>query len=219
MSDGWRSDSSHSDVGQNRLDDMIVQQIRGRGITCSRTLEAMKSVPRHHFVLDQAQSMAYDDTPLAIGHGQTISQPYMVALMSSQFGELPHGSRILEVGSGCGYQTAILIAMGFEVISIEIVGDLVKMAKINLSKLNMQNASFHIRDGKSGFSSRMPYAGILAAACASQLPQAWLDQLGEGGILIAPVEQDSSQFLMKIEKRNGKIIQTRLCEVRFVPLV
>ena len=78
--------------------------------------------------------MAYDDTPLAIGHGQTISQPYMVALMSSQFGELPHGSRILEIGSGCGYQTAILIAMGFEVISIEIIMDLVKMAKKNLSK-------------------------------------------------------------------------------------
>ena len=83
MSDGWRSDSSHSEVGHNCLDDMIVQQIRVRGITCSRTLEAMKSVPRHHFVLEQAQSMAYDDTPLAIGHGQTISQPYMVALMSS----------------------------------------------------------------------------------------------------------------------------------------
>ena len=87
------------------------------------------------------------------------------------------------------------------------------------SKLNMQNASFHIQDGKSGFSSRMPYAGILAAACASKLPEAWLDQLGEGGILIAPVQQDSSQFLMKIEKRNGEINQTRLCEVRFVPLV
>ena len=219
MPSSWRSDSSPFDKGQNRLQDMIEQQIKSRGITCLRTLEAMKSVPRHHFVLDQAESMAYDDTPLAIGHGQTISQPYMVALMSSQFGDLPLGSRILEIGSGCGYQTAILIAMGFEVISIEIVENLVKMAKNNLSKLNMHNASFHIHDGKRGFPSRMPYAGILAAACASKLPQAWLDQLGEGGILIAPVEQDTSQFLMKIEKNNGEFIQKKLCEVRFVPLV
>ncbi len=219
MPSSWRSDSSPLDKGQNRLQDMIEQQIKARGITCLRTLQAMKLVPRHHFVLDQAESMAYDDTPLAIGHGQTISQPYMVALMTSQFGGLPSGSRILEIGSGCGYQTAILIAMGFEVISIEIVENLVKMAKINLSKLNMHNASLHIQDGKRGFPSRMPYAGILAAACASKLPQAWLDQLGEGGILIAPVEQDTSQFLMKIEKNNGEFIQSKLCEVRFVPLV
>lgn len=198
---------------------MVHDQIIGRQIACQRTISAMMEVPRHEFLPEEMKGVAYDDCPQTIGYGQTISQPYMVALMSSQFQNLPKGSKILEVGSGCGYQTAVLVAMGFEVYSIEIVPELVKMSTRTLDNLGLSPTSLTLGDGKFGNPGEAPFDGIIAAACGDSIPDSWIEQMSEHAVLVAPVEGERHQMLIRIE-RNGDIISRKdICGVRFVRLV
>ena len=198
---------------------MVNGQIKDRGITAKRTIAAMRRVPRHAFLPRQMSNNAYDDNPHPIGFGQTISQPYIVALMTSQLESLPVGSKILEIGSGCGYQTAILVEMGFDVHSIEIVPELVERSENILSNLDLSPVSITNGDGKLGLPQIAPFSGIIAAACGDVIPENWLNQLATPGIIVAPVEGKKNQHLIRIDntERDGAIQQV-ICPVRFVRL-
>jgi protein-L-isoaspartate(D-aspartate) O-methyltransferase len=198
---------------------MIQKQIIKRGISSKRTLSAMRTVLRHAFLPPKIWIQAYDDSPQSIGHGQTISQPYIVALMTSQFESLPKGSKILEIGSGCGYQTALLVEMGFEVHSIEIVPKLAKESQQILAQLSLLPASLTNGDGRLGLPEVAPFSGILAAACGEAIPDTWLQQLATPGIIVAPIEGERCQQLIRIENtEQGKTIRKDICPVRFVKL-
>ena len=200
-------------------DVMIKQQIIERGITSKRTITAMSAVPRHVFLPQQMWNNAYDDSPQTIGFGQTISQPYIVALMTSQLESLPIGSKILEIGSGCGYQTAILVEMGFDVYSIEIVPELVEHSEKILSNLDLSPVSITNGDGKLGLPEIAPFSGIIAAACGEVIPENWLNQLATSGIIVAPVEGKKDQHLIRIDNTESDgLIQQVICPVRFVKL-
>jgi len=200
---------------------MIKEQIIERGINSPRTVEAMREVPRHPFLPQSQWGHAYDDKPQPIGHGQTISQPYIVSLMTSQFESLPEGSRILEIGSGCGYQTAILVHMGFEVHSIEIVQELMTRSEATLAKLGLSPYSQKRGDGRLGIPGAAPFSGVIAAACASELPTAWTEQLGVPGILVAPVQGRKGQILVRLQKHSEDVFpsQEKIASVRFVKLI
>ena len=198
---------------------MIQEQIIERDIACEKTIKAMRKVPRHRFLPQSMWGHAYDDRPQTIGHGQTISQPYIVALMTSQFGHLPKGSRILEVGSGCGYQTAILVEMGFEVHSIEIVPALAEQSQRVLMDIGLIPTVLTNADGKLGIPESAPFDGIIAAACGEEIPQQWTKQLADGGVIVAPVEGERSQILVRIDRIGDKMNRRILCGVRFVKLV
>jgi protein-L-isoaspartate(D-aspartate) O-methyltransferase len=198
---------------------MVREQIVQRGISCEHTVAAMSAVPRHCFLPEKMKGMAYDDCPHPIGFGQTISQPYMVALMTSQFGHLPKGSRILEVGSGCGYQTAILVKMGFEVHSIEIVPELFQYSMETLGALNLLPKSLSLADGKKGKADAAPFDGIIAAACGNSIPSPWIEQMTDNALLVAPVEGENNQVLVRIHLDGSDIIREKICNVRFVRLV
>jgi protein-L-isoaspartate(D-aspartate) O-methyltransferase len=198
---------------------MIQEQIIERGISCQKTIEGMRKVPRHRFLPQSMWSHAYDDRPQTIGHGQTISQPYIVALMTSQFGHLPKGSRILEVGSGCGYQTAILVEMGFEVHSIEIVPALAEQSQKVLKELGLMPTAIINADGKLGIPESAPFNGIIAAACGDDIPSQWIEQLAAGGVIVAPIEGKRRQLLIRIDHDGQKLKRSLLCTVRFVKLI
>ena len=153
---------------------MVDEQLLTRDIEDQRVLKAMQSVPRHAFVPEGIRASAHMDNPLPIGHDQTISQPYIVALMTQLLAQkVPVGGRILEIGSGSGYQTAILVSMGFEVHCIEVIPELVQPSREALSSIGLEPASMIIGDGHLGMSAKAPFDGILAAACARKLPKAW----------------------------------------------
>ena len=198
---------------------MIQEQIIERDIVCDKTIAAMRNVPRHRFLPESMWGRAYDDHPQTIGHGQTISQPYIVSLMTSQFGHLPKGSRILEVGSGCGYQTAILVEMGFEVYAIEIVPALADLSQKILEELDLMPAAIIKADGKLGIPESAPFDGIIAAACGENIPRQWTEQLAPDGVIVAPVEGKRSQLLIRIDHRDQKLKRSLLSTVRFVKLV
>ena len=143
----------------------------------------------------------------------------MVALMTSQFGHLQKGSRLLEIGSGCGYQTAILVEMGFEVHSIEIIPELFERSKETLEALNMMPSSLTLADGKRGKEDSAPFDGIIAAACGYSIPHPWTEQMADGGLLVAPVEGDNNQVLVRIQRIGNEFVSEEICGVRFVPLV
>lgn len=199
---------------------MVLEQIAQRDITDERVLKAMQKIPRHFFVPDEMKKMAHDDNPLPIGHEQTISQPYMVAAMTTLLTRLiPDGSKVLEIGSGSGYQTAILVHMGYEVHSIELVPELLEQSKKVLQKLDLMPASMTCGDGHLGIKEEAPYDGIIAAACAKTLPKAWKQQIGEGGVIVAPVNTLTGQHLCRWQKQQGKLNKEKVMVVRFVPLV
>jgi len=199
---------------------MIDSQILSRGVRGIRTIYAMRSVPRHAFLTDYGLQEAYSDRPLRIGNGQTISQPYIVALMTSQFENLPPGTKIMEIGSGCGYQTAILVQMGFEVHSIEILPKLIEKSTKALRDLRLSPESISCSDGRAGLESKAPFTGIIAAACAEEIPSEWLNQLQCGGVIIAPIGSKNDQNLVRLDKISNTNVSTEeLCPVRFVPLV
>tara|TARA_B100000586_G_scaffold200205_1_gene148454 strand:+ start:963 stop:1652 length:690 start_codon:yes stop_codon:yes gene_type:complete len=213
----WLNKSGSAEEFRER---MLSGQIIARGIDATRTIDAMRSVPRHAFLPEHSLKAAYRDRPQRIGHGQTISQPYIIALMTSQLEGLPRGSRILEIGSGCGYQTAILVQMGFEVHALEIVPDLVVRSSEVLRELNLSPASLACADGRTGLPSIAPFSAVLSAACAIEAPIAWLDQLSLGGIMITPTGTGSNQHLLRMDKgADGEVSTKTLCPVRFVPLV
>jgi protein-L-isoaspartate(D-aspartate) O-methyltransferase len=197
---------------------MVRGQLASRDITDADVLRAMDSVPRHRFVPEDLHQFAYDDGPLPIGQGQTISQPYIVALMTQLVRPRP-GERMLEVGTGSGYQAAVLAALAGEVIGVERVPQLASAAAERLEALGYTNVSVVVADGSLGYPEKAPYDGILVAAAAPRIPEALLEQLAEGGRLVIPVGDSKEQMLERAWRRGDSIHIERLVPVRFVPLI
>ncbi|MBN1496957.1 MAG: protein-L-isoaspartate(D-aspartate) O-methyltransferase [Spirochaetes bacterium] len=196
---------------------MVKDQIEARGVSDERVLRAMRSVERHKFIPGIHISSAYEDHPLPIGHGQTISQPYIVALMT-ELCELDGDEKVLEIGTGSGYQAAILSLLAKEVYSIEIVEPLAKSARTRLAELGYDRVQVKIGDGYRGWPEKAPFDVIILTASPPRIPQQLIDQLADGGILVAP-EGDYTQELVKIVKRGGTVSKKTVTYVRFVPMI
>jgi len=197
---------------------MIESQLRRRGITDKRVLDAMAAVPRHEFVPADLRSRSYEDAPLPIGEGQTISQPYIVAAMTAAL-HLSGSERVLEIGTGCGYQAAILSLLAKEVFTVECRASLATSAARRLARLGHVNVHVHCGDGTLGLPDLAPFDAILVAAAAPSVPPPFQLQLSEGGRLILPVGDAEIQELQFIERR-GRVFHTQTLEgCRFVPLV
>jgi protein-L-isoaspartate(D-aspartate) O-methyltransferase len=197
---------------------MVKNQLIPRGISDPRLLEVMGKVPRHLFIEEALVGEAYNDHPLPIGHKQTISQPYIVALMTEALG-LTGKEKTLEIGTGSGYQTAILAELSNTVYTVERIKDLLVKARTLLGELSYTNIFFKAFDGTLGWKDNEPYDAIIVTAGAPKIPQPLLDQLGEGGRLIIPVGNRFSQELIKVTKKRGSYIEKNLGGCRFVDLV
>jgi len=188
------------------------------GIRDQRVLEAMRRVPRHRFVDPALWPQAYGDYPLPIGEGETISQPYMVALMTESL-KLSGGEKILEIGTGSGYQTAILAEFSSRIFSVEREPNLALRARGLLSDLGYENIVIRVGDGSKGWSQFSPYDRILVTASAPRIPQSLIGQLGDDGIMVIPVGERDHQMLQVLEKREGRTVVNDICGCSFVPLV
>jgi protein-L-isoaspartate(D-aspartate) O-methyltransferase len=197
---------------------MVESQLRDRGIRDERVLEAMLKIPRHKFVADEFKSQAYEDHPIPIGEGQTISQPFIVA-SSLQALSLQGTETVLEVGTGSGYQTALLATLSRMVYSIERHAALAKGAEAILRQLGTNNVKIVVGDGSHGIAEFSPYDAILVSAAAPAIPQALLDQLGENGRMVIPVGPQHSQELLLVRKQAGNATIEAMEGCRFVPLV
>jgi len=201
---------------------MVVRQLAGRGVRNQRVLAAMRWAPREWFLPPQLGADAYSDAPLPIGNGQTISQPYVVALMTERL-QPQRRSRILEIGTGSGYQTAILayLANRGQVFTIERLPDLLVEAEERFRRLGLTNVETRLGDGASGWSEQAPFDGIIVAAAAPRIPEPLLDQLAPGGRLVIPVGDLASQELVILERpvNGGGLVQQQAGGVRFVPLI
>lgn len=196
---------------------MVRDQIVSRGISDQLTLKAMRKVPRHLFVPAEYVSRAYNDSPLPIGYGQTISQPFIVAYMTEVVKPTSY-KKALEIGTGSGYQAAVLAEIVKQVYSIEIVPELAKESAALLGRLGYENISCKYGDGYQGWKEHAPFDIIVVTAAAPEIPQPLIDQLAENGRLVIPVGPPSSiQELILVEKKNGKTVEKRLTLVRFVP--
>jgi len=196
---------------------MVEQQLRARGVEDRRVLSAMAQVPRHLFVPEDVRDRAYSDHPLPIGEGQTISQPYIVGLMTQLLGIKP-GDRILEIGTGSGYQAAVLARVASEVYTIEIVRPLGEQAGRTLSRLGYANIHTRIGDGYKGWPEAAPFDGIIVTAAPPEVPQPLLDQLAVGGNLVAPVGDSWQDLKVYTKQKDGSFRQRRVLPVRFVPM-
>ncbi len=196
---------------------MVDDHIRGRGITDQRVLAAMRSVPRERFVPETVTGQAYADHPLPIGYGQTISQPYIVAYMSETL-QVTKSSKVLEIGTGSGYQAAILGELAGEVYSIEIVPELADRARQTLDALGYKNIHVRTGDGYRGWPEQAPFDRIMVTAAPDHVPQPLVDQLATGGRLVIPVGR-TEQDLLLITRTPTGVVQQRTIPVRFVPLV
>ena len=197
---------------------MVSQQIEGRDVKDPGVLEVMRRVPRHRFVPADKVKLAYEDHPLPIGYGQTISQPYIVALMTEALKMKP-GDRVLEIGTGSGYQAAILAELGAEVYTVEIIPELAQQAGERLRSLGYEKVQVLNADGYFGWQEHAPYDAIIVTAAPDHLPQPLVAQLREGGRLIVPIgPQGAIQTLWLFEKREGEVQASNLGEVVFVPL-
>jgi protein-L-isoaspartate(D-aspartate) O-methyltransferase len=202
-----------------RTRERLIQRLVEQGIRDPRVLDRIRNVPRHLFVDEALASRAYEDTALPIGHGQTISQPYVVARMTEAItiGGVPE--KILEIGTGCGYQTAVLAPLVGRLYSIERIEALLERARERIRELGIRNVRFKYGDGSAGWPSQAPFDGILLAAAPHAVPQKLLDQLGEGGRLVAPVGPEGRQELVRLTRRGGEFLRERLGYVSFVPLL
>ncbi len=206
------------DPFKEKRERMVKEQLIRRGIHDERVLNAMRKVPRHLFVPPDLIEEAYNDYPLPIGYGQTISQPYMVALMTEAL-EIKENDKVLEIGTGSGYQTAILAELCKEVYTIERILPLLERAKEILRKLGYKNIHFRAGDGTLGWPENKPYDAIIVTAGAPKIPQPLLDQLAEGGRLVIPIGDRFSQELIKVTKLEGEFIRENLGGCRFVDLI
>jgi protein-L-isoaspartate(D-aspartate) O-methyltransferase len=197
---------------------MVETQLRKRGVKDKGVLRVMAAVPRHEFVPPLSASLAYADEPLPIGSGQTISQPYIVAAMTEAL-QLQGLERVLEIGTGCGYQAAVLSLLCNEVYSIECRPGLARSAAERLQRLGFQNAHVHCGDGTLGLKEFAPYDAILVAAAAPSLPQPLLEQLNEGGRVIAPIGTEEHQQLLLLTRCGNTYASERREGCRFVPLI
>jgi protein-L-isoaspartate(D-aspartate) O-methyltransferase len=195
---------------------MVVEQIEARGVRDARTRAALRKVPRHLFVPPEAEAQAYDDHPLPIGHGQTISQPYIVAFMTEALG-LRGGERVLEVGTGSGYQAAVLAEIAAQVYSIEIVEPLAAEAKERLRRLGVSNVEVRAGDGYAGWPEAAPFDAVIVTAAAPRIPEPLKQQLEDGGRLIIPVGE-GVQELVVVTRRGANFEERSVLPVRFVPM-
>lgn len=204
------------DAGSRRAA-MVEQHIASRGISDARVLAAMRTVPRHQFVPADLARSAYEDRPLPIGHGQTISQPFIVAYMTDALGVLDH-HRVLEIGTGSGYQAAVLSMLAREVYTIEIVPELAARAADTLRELGYTNVEVRAGDGYAGWPEEAPFDRIMVTAAPEQIPQPLLDQLAAGGRLVIPVgPQGDAQWMTVVDKTAQGVVQRRTIPVSFVP--
>jgi protein-L-isoaspartate(D-aspartate) O-methyltransferase len=200
-----------------RRHEMVEQQIRQRGVTDARVLAVMRSVPRERFVPEEVRHQAYDDGPLPIGSGQTISQPYIVAYMTDVLNVEP-SHKVLEVGTGSGYQAAVLSELVREVYTIEIVPELARRAEDVLGSLNKTNVHVRTGDGYAGWPEQGPFDRIIVTAAPPELPRPLIDQLAPGGLLVAPVgAQGAPQWMTILEKTSRGVVERRTIPVQFVP--
>jgi len=197
---------------------MVKRQLLRRGIVDSKVIKAMGIVPREKFVPLELREYAYDDWPLTIGFGQTISQPYVVALMC-QLLKLKGGEKVLDVGTGSGYQAAILSLLAKQVISIERFSRLAQAAKNRLEKLGYSNVEVIIGDGTKGLAKEAPFDAIVCGAAASVIPKAWKEQLRNGGRIVLPLKKSWGQELVRVTKKAGRFFEESFGSVAFVPLV
>ncbi|HEY2630049.1 MAG TPA: protein-L-isoaspartate(D-aspartate) O-methyltransferase [Usitatibacter sp.] len=195
----------------------MIELLRGEGITNERVLGAMAEIPRHVFVDEGIASRAYEDVALPIGHGQTISSPVIVGLMTQMLLEKPV-AKVLEIGTGCGYQTAVLARLVKEVYTLERIAPLMDKARRNLRDLRFYNIRYKHVDGHAGYEEGAPYDGILMAASATHVPDALKQQLAVGGRMVLPVGTDD-QWLYVIDRTENGFTERRCAAVRFVPLV
>lgn len=197
---------------------MVKEQLEKKGIRDPRVLEAFRSVPRHRFVNPKDAESAYEDRPLALAEGQTISQPYMAALMTEKLDVAP-GQRALEVGTGSGYQAAILASLGARVSTVERLPTLAAEAQKRLEQAGFTGIRFRVGDGTLGWREESPFDRIVVTAGAPDVPIALLSQLGEGGILIVPIGDERKQELMRFRRGEGRVTRDRLCTCSFVKLI
>jgi len=196
----------------------LLMKLRTGGITDTRVLSAIESIPREEFVPESFRDKAYDDTALPIDSGQTISQPTVVAWMTWAL-SLGDRMRVLEIGTGSGYQAAVLSRLARMVYTIERHKDLLHTAQERFKKLKISNIQTQFGDGSKGWKSAAPFDRIIVTAAAHEVPATLLEQLAEGGIMVVPVGSDSEQVLLRIEKTPQGIVQQHLMGVRFVPLI
>jgi protein-L-isoaspartate(D-aspartate) O-methyltransferase len=205
------------DAMRARRLEMVEEQIAARGVKDARVLEAMRSVPRDRFVPPDMLRFAYEDSPLPIGSGQTISQPYIVAYMTDVL-EVSRNHRVLEIGTGSGYQAAILSHLAKEVYTIEIVPELARRAAAVLKELGYANVHVREGDGYAGWPEHAPFARIMVTAAPERIPQPLVDQLAPGGRMVIPVgDRHGMQWMTIVEKTNKGIVERRTIPVRFVP--
>jgi protein-L-isoaspartate(D-aspartate) O-methyltransferase len=197
---------------------MLSHDLKGRGITDAHVLEVMAEIPREMFVVPQYEANAYEDNPLPIGMGQTISQPYIVALMT-QCLKLTGNETVLEIGTGSGYQTAILAKLCKQVYTIERFSELSAGTQTVLASLGINNVEYAVGDGSCGWPDTLQFDRIIVTAAVPAPPMPLLNQLQEGGLLIVPIGEPSYQTLTLYKKENGNLIQTEICGCRFVKLV
>ena len=203
---------------ERQRDEMVRKQLKPRGINDPVVLEALRTIPRHLFVSEALRDQAYGDYPLPIGEQQTISQPYIVAEMTQAL-ELSHEDRVLEIGTGSGYQAAVLAEIAFRVYTIERIRALYIQARNLLDKLQYHNIVMRCSDGTAGWRDESPFDAIIVTAGAPEVPAALLDQLAEGGRMIVPVGNQHSQDLIKITKDKKGIHKSNLGGCRFVKLI
>lgn len=204
-----------------RTRDRLIATLREQGIADDAVLERIREVPRHVFVDEALASRAYENTVLPIGHGQTISQPYIVALMTQALiegRELPL-PKVLEIGTGCGYQTAILAGFVRHIFGVERINALIHSSRQRLRALRISNVSLRHADGFDGWISQAPFQGILVAAAPESIPEALLGQLDDGGRLLIPVGPIGRQSLIRITRRGDEFVEEKLSAVSFVPLI
>ena len=202
-----------------RTRDRLVARLKEQGIKSSEVLERIRNVPRHLFVDEALASRAYEDTALPIGLGQTISQPYVVARMTEALLAATGGGRILEIGTGCGYQTAVLSPLVEQIHTVERIPDLLNRTRQRLRSLNFYNVQYRRGDGWEGWPKYGPYNGIIVAAAAAELPEQLLEQLAPGGTLIIPIGPPRKQELSRVTRRDDHFEHVSLGAVSFVPLV
>jgi protein-L-isoaspartate(D-aspartate) O-methyltransferase len=214
---GERHSPAQDDFAAQRAA-MIESQVRARGVRDPRVLDAMLRIPRHLFVPAALAGEAYTDQPLSIGEEQTISQPFIVAAMTEAL-ELAGAERVLEIGTGSGYQTAMLAHLTPEVISIEMKSTLAAAARERLARMGFVNVTVICGDGSAGYAGRAPYDAILVTAAAPAVPPPLVDQLAEGGRLVIPVGPPDQQELLRVRKSSGRTTRELLHYCRFVPLL
>ncbi|HKC17812.1 MAG TPA: protein-L-isoaspartate(D-aspartate) O-methyltransferase [Steroidobacteraceae bacterium] len=215
------TDPRFSGIGMTsaRTRDRLVQRLREQGITNLSVLDRIRNLPRHIFVDEAIASRAYEDTALPIGFGQTISQPYIVARMTEALLDGPPLQQVLEVGTGCGYQTAVLAPLVERIYTIERIEGLQKRARVRLKELGIRNVRFKVGDGSAGWRTQGPFDGILVAAAPLVVPEELIAQLAVDGRLIVPVGPEGRQQLVSILRREQGVERRVLADVSFVPLV